>query len=238
MTHQLEQFVRSRAERPSPEEVLRWAWETFAPAVVASSSFQTQSVPLLHMISRVCPEMPVFFIDTGFHFPETLAFRDRLQERFGLNVVVVTPDWGPEEFRRRYGKDVHHRDPDLCCHLNKVVPLQGAMEGVCAWVAGVRRAQTSYRRRMPALAPQISGVIKVHPLLEWTDEEMEDYRRRYDLPAHPLEAQGYRSVGCQPCTRPVDPDEGARAGRWAGQDKEECGLHLERPAVKFDHIRD
>lgn len=227
MTVELEQFINSRSEYPSPEEILEWAWSSFAPRIVATSSFQTQSVPLLHMIGRVCPEMPVTFIDTGFHFPETLAFRDELVERFGLNLVVVRPDLSPKAFLDQYGEDIFYTDPDLCCYLNKVQPMQSALNGMVAWVAGVRRDQTRNRLSLAGLAPQISGVIKVHPLLEWTRAQVEAYRLEHGLPAHPLYGKGYLSVGCQPCTLPVGTCEDERAGRWAGTGKRECGLHME-----------
>ena len=220
-------ILRAPGEPEAAEEMLHWACRTFAPRIVASSSFQTQSVPLLHMISRVCPEMPVIFLDTGFHFPETLAFRDELVERFRLKLVVVRPELSREEFLRSYGEDVYRRDPDLCCYVNKVEPMQRALDGMVAWVAGVRRDQTENRHSLRGLEPQISGVIKVHPLLHWTHAHVEAYCGRYALPAHPLEAQGYPSVGCDPCTEPVTGSVDERAGRWAGMAKEECGLHLD-----------
>jgi phosphoadenosine phosphosulfate reductase len=179
------------------------------------------------MIGHVCPEMPVIFVDTGFHFPETLAFRDALVARFGLNLVVVRPELSREAFLRQHGREVCHIDPDLCCYVNKVQPMQRALDGMVAWVAGVRRDQTRNRRSLGGLAPQISGVIKVHPLLEWTRAQVEAYRREHDLPAHPLYGQGYLSVGCEPCTLPVCAVEDERAGRWAGTGKRECGLHLD-----------
>ncbi len=220
-------ILRAPGEPEAAEEMLHWACKTFAPRIVATSSFQTQSVPLLHMISRVCPEMPVIFLDTGFHFPETLAFRDELVERFGLKLVVVEPELSREDFLRAYGEDVYRRDPDLCCYVNKVEPMQRALDGMVAWVAGVRRDQTENRHSLQGLEPQISGVIKVHPLLNWTHADVEAYRQRYHLPVHPLAAQGYASVGCEICTEPVIGTVGERAGRWVGMAKEECGLHLD-----------
>ncbi len=208
------------------EEILAWAWETFAPKVVASSSFQTQSVPLLHLIAQVCPEMPVLFIDTGFHFPETLSFRDELQARLGLNVVVVRPLISKSELLRKYGEGLYRRDPDLCCYLNKVEPMRRALEGMAAWVSGVRRDQTAHRRAMRVLERQASGLLRIHPMLNWTQADVDAYRRRYDLPAHPLYHLGYRSVGCAPCTRPTFINADPRSGRWAGTGKRECGLHL------------
>ncbi len=204
--------------------LLRWACERFSPRIILTSSFQTQSLPLLHLVSRLCPQLPVLFIDTGFHFEETLAFRDRVAAALGLNLVVVRPAMEHRQFIARYGEDVPYRDPDLCCRLNKVEPMQRALVGVEAWIAGVRRDQTSYRRHLRVVACHAGSVVRIHPMLNWTAAEVEAYRRRYALPAHPLYALGYRSIGCKPCTRPslvANP----RAGRWDGR-REECGLHL------------
>jgi phosphoadenosine phosphosulfate reductase len=211
----------------SPEDILRWAWETFGPKVAVSSSFQTQSVPLLHIVSRVCPEMPVIFIDTGFHFPETLAFRDEIQARYHLNLVVVRPTITKSQLLARYGEGLYRHDPDLCCYLNKVEPMQRAISDLAAWIAGVRHDQTAHRRSLKVIQPLSSGLLKIHPLLNWTRDDLWAYIRAHDLPAHPLYEQGYLSVGCAPCTIPVFLGQDPRAGRWAGTDKKECGLHVD-----------
>ncbi len=220
-------------EAMSAEEVLRWAWETFGFKVAASSSFQTQSVPLLHLISRVCPEMPVLFIDTGFHFPETLAFRDDLQARYNLNVVVVRPAITKHDLLMRYGEGLYRRDPDLCCYLNKVEPMQRAISDLAAWIAGVRHDQTRHRAKLKVIQPLSSGLLKIHPLLHWSKEDLQAYMDKYALPKHPLHKKGYRSIGCAPCTVPVSPEQDARAGRWAGTDKQECGLHMDITASAY-----
>ncbi|WP_456428588.1 phosphoadenylyl-sulfate reductase [Rhodocaloribacter sp.] len=214
-----------RFEGASPETILGWAWRTFGPEIAATSSFQTQSVPLLHMIARVAPEMPVFFLDTGFHFAETLAFRDRLRERFGLNVVALTPEDGHEAFRRRHG-DLYRRDPDLCCFINKVEPLERAMKGMRAWISGIRRDQTLHRAATPIVSLGPEGRVKVCPLAGWTRRDVWRYLHDHELPEHPLLKKGYLSIGCAPCTQPVADGADERAGRWAGREKTECGLHL------------
>ncbi|MBN1286979.1 MAG: phosphoadenylyl-sulfate reductase [Anaerolineae bacterium] len=220
--------LNARFEHRAAEDILRWTWQTFGAAAVASSSFQTQSIPLLHLISKVCPALPVIFIDTGFHFPETLAFRDELQRRFDLNIVTVRAQVDQSEQFRRHGEAPYRSDPDLCCYINKVEPMQRALAGAAAWVSGVRRDQTANRAGLPVFQPRDDGVLKVHPMLHWTEQQVWTYINRHDLPAHPLLAQGYASIGCAPCTRPVTDGEDARAGRWAGTGKTECGLHLER----------
>jgi phosphoadenosine phosphosulfate reductase len=207
-----------------PEDVLRWSAATFGADVVASSSFQSQSVPLLHMISRACPGMPVMFLDTGFHFPETIAFRDRLVAEFGLNLQVLHCRIPRDAFMRCYGT-LYRSDPDLCCYLNKVEPLARALAGKAAWIAGIRRDQTEARRATPVLERGGDGVVKISPLASWSAADVEGYVRVHGLPLHPLAAQGYRSIGCKPCTRAVSPSDDARAGRWADSEKSECGIH-------------
>ena len=214
-----------KLEQQSPEQILSWAWQTFGSQVAMTSSFQTQSVPLLHMVSQVAPEMTIFFLDTGFHFPETLAFRDQLVAELGLNLKVLRPESGHEGFLQKYG-ELYRHDPDLCCHINKVLPLRAASKHLQAWVSGIRRDQTPARSSTPVLARQPDGLYKVCPLAAWTARQVWQYSYNHKLPGHPLFAQGYESIGCAPCTRPVFQGEDPRAGRWAGQAKTECGLHL------------
>lgn len=213
-------------EGEHPETILQWAWETFAPSIAATSSFQTQSVPLLHMISRASPRMPVLFLDTGFHFPETLAFRDRVVEELELNLRVLEPKTGHDGFLQEYG-ELYRRNPDLCCHINKVEPLEGAKVGLDAWVAGIRRDQTPARKDTPVVTVEDEGPLKICPMVTWTEEDVESYVQEHDLPRHPLYDQGYGSIGCAPCTRRLMEGEDARAGRWAGTAKTECGLHAD-----------
>lgn len=218
--------LNGQLEGLPPRSVLAWAWEAFGNAIVATSSFQTQSLPLLHMISEVAPGIEVIFLDTGFHFPETLAFRDRVAEELGLLVRTVTPRGGHDAFRKRHG-DLHARDPELCCYLNKVEPLDDALAPYRGWIAGVRRDQTAARASFQPVAWDAGGRLKVSPLLTWTQADVWQYLHDHGLPEHPLLAQGYLSIGCAPCTRPVHSGEGSRDGRWSGTAKTECGLHLD-----------
>ncbi|MBN1965647.1 MAG: phosphoadenylyl-sulfate reductase [Anaerolineae bacterium] len=210
-----------------PEAILRWTWETFGERAAASSSFQTQSVPLLHLIGQVCPGLPVIFLDTGFHFAETLAFRDDLIARFGLNVVVVRRQPGQTGALHLSGDPLYRTDPDLCCYINKVEPMQRALKAYDAWLSGVRHDQTENRAGKRIFERRADGLLQIHPVLAWTKRDMWTYINRHDLPAHPLLAQGYLSIGCAPCTRPVTDGQDERAGRWVGTDKTECGLHLD-----------
>jgi phosphoadenosine phosphosulfate reductase len=218
--------LNDQFDQQSPADILRWAWETFAPDIAASSSFQTQSLPLLHLISQICPEMPVIFLNTGFHFSETLSYRDELQALLNLNIVIARPAVEKSDLMIRYGEGLYRRDPDLCCYINKVEPMQRAKTGLRAWISGVRHDQTEYRSGLRVLEAPSEGPLKIHPLLNWTKKEVWAYIDQYQLPVHPLLALGYMSVGCAPCTRPIHAGENERDGRWAGLDKVECGLHL------------
>jgi phosphoadenosine phosphosulfate reductase len=224
--------LNARFETTSPEEIIAWAAEHFMPAIAATSSFQTQSVALLHLVSRVRPDLPVIFLDTGYHFPETLAYRDQLVERFGLTLRVVRASLTHADSVRKYGHALYRRDPDLCCYINKVEPMQRALHGLAAWITGIRRDQTATRASVQPVELLPDGRVKVNPLITWTRQDLWAYIHQHDLPAHPLFSQGYLSVGCAPCTAPVTDGADERSGRWVGTGKTECGLHtdvLSRP---------
>ncbi len=199
------------------------------------SAFGSESVVLLHMAAQVDPTLPVIFLDTGRHFPETLAYRDQLVERLGLrDVRTAYPD--AQELRRhdRRGR-LFADDPDLCCDVRKTQPLAEELSGFAAWVTGRKRFQGGLRTALDVLERE-GGTdrLKLNPLATWDAEGVEGYRVAHDLPAHPLRAQGYRSIGCASCTRPTAPGESDRAGRWSGVDKTECGIH--QPAPYGDNI--
>lgn len=216
-------------ERTAPEHILEWAWTSFGSGVVTSSSFQTQSVPLLHMVSQLAPEMVVLFIDTGFHFPETLAFRDRLTEQLQLNLKVVQPQIFGEDFLQIYGP-LYQQNPDTCCFLNKVAPVQHELKNYKIWISGIRRDQTANRESSPIVGQHpFLPLVKVNPLVEWTEADVYDYIDAHGLPRHPLWEKGYRSIGCAPCTAPVSRQAHFREGRWPGSVKEECGIHIHKP---------
>jgi phosphoadenosine phosphosulfate reductase len=209
----------------TPEAILAWTSARFRPDVILTSSFQHDGVVLAHMLHGIAPEVPVVFINTGFHFPETLAYRDEIVSRFGLRLVELEPIMPRAEFAERHGLDLYARDPDLCCHINKVEPLKRHLPGVRAWINGRRRDQAATRSAMRVLEQYQGGLVKVNPLVAWTTREVFYYMERHGIPLHPLFEQGYTSIGCAPCTRPVLPGENERAGRWAGQSKTECGIH-------------
>lgn len=218
--------LNQRFEEADPRAVLEWVGATFGADAAATSSFQTQSVPLLHLIAQTVPELPILFLDTGFHFSETLEFRDHLQEEFGLNVHSLTTQLGHDGFREKHGA-LHRRDPDLCCHINKVKPLERALDDYAVWVSGIRRDQTDERKGTPVVSQLDDGLYKVCPMVSWTSRDIWQYMNEHDLPAHPLFEEGFFSIGCAPCTRRPGHGGDERDGRWAGMDKQECGLHTD-----------
>jgi phosphoadenosine phosphosulfate reductase len=217
--------LNTELEEKSAADILRWALGMFGKKIALSSSFQTQSMPLLHIVSEHVPELPVLFLDTGFHFPETLAFRDQLIEQWGLSVINLHYAEGHGAFQRKYGA-LYKRDPDMCCYLNKVEPMREALKEYDAWVSGIRRDQTENRANTPVVEQRSDGVYKICPMVRWTGRDIMKYINDHDLPVHPLLSQGYMSVGCAPCTRPSFADD--RSGRWAGSGKTECGIHTEK----------
>jgi phosphoadenosine phosphosulfate reductase len=217
--------LNNQFETESPQVILKWAWRTFGSELAASSSFQSQSLPLLHIISQTVPELTIIFIDTGFHFPETLAYRDRLERELYLNIKNVGSKADSDEFKFQNG-ELYHRNPDLCCQIYKLKPFQDAKADLKAWITGIRRDQTQARADTPVISMDQDGLYKICPMVNWTREDIWSYIDDHQLPGHPLLEKGYLSVGCGPCTRPVFSDEGERDGRWADQMKTECGLHL------------
>jgi phosphoadenosine phosphosulfate reductase len=217
--------LNTEFETRPPEDILRWSWDTFGLSAVSSSAFQPQSVALLHMISQICPEMPIIFTDTGYHFPETLAYRDEIARKLNLKVQTVYADPQVQKRVQNLAEPLYLRDPDLCCRIHKVEPMAKALLGKKAWVTGVRREQTKHRSQISIVEVRSDGLFKISPMANWTQRDIWTYIDRYDLPIHPLFFQGYASIGCAPCTRPVTAGEDERAGRWAGTDKTECGIH-------------
>lgn len=214
-------------ETKTPQEIIRWAIQEYSPNIAMSSSFQTQSIPLLHMVSQIDYTVTVFFIDTGYHFWETLMFREQIAMEWKLNVFDLYRDTRWDMFALQNIRKLPIEDPNLCCYLNKVQPMQKALQGVKAWISGIRRDQTEVRAHANILELQNDGLLKVNPLLNWKKADVENYMKEHDLPSHPLLEKGYRSVGCAPCTIAIGVNDDERAGRWAGRGKTECGLHTE-----------
>ncbi len=212
-------------ETKTPQEIIQWAVNTFWPEIAMSSSFQTQSMPLLHMATRIKHDLPVFFIDTGYHFWETATFREKIASEWKINVIDLYRDSRWDVFVHQNIRNLPVDDPNLCCYLHKVQPMQKALKDVKAWISGIRRDQTSVRANAKILELQEDGLLKINPLLNWKKADIQGYMEEHHLPVHPLYEKGYKSVGCAPCTIAIGVDDDERAGRWAGRGKVECGLH-------------
>lgn len=223
-TEQSAAAVNARLESASAGHIADWAAATFGTGLVVASSMQDTILP--HLFGTRLPGVEVLFLETGYHFPETLATRDEAARRLPITVVNALPTQTIAEQDARYGPQLHERDPDLCCALRKVAPLNRALEGHDAWVTGARRVDAATRSELPVVQWDAKhGLVKINPLALWSDDQIEAYQAEHDLPRHPLVARGYPSIGCAPCTRAVAPGDDPRAGRWAGQGKTECGIH-------------
>ena len=208
--------------------VLRQAATELLPGDLAIvSSFGADSAVLLHLVAQVDPSLPVFFLETGKHFPETLAYVETLKKTLGLiNVTALSPD--PKDLARfdPHG-DLWETDPDTCCHIRKTEPLDTVLEGFGGWVTGRKRYQTAERGVLPHFELTSDDRIKVNPLAYYSDADVNAYKIKHGLPEHPLFAKGYKSIGCAPCTSVVADGEDPRAGRWRGLNKKECGIHFD-----------
>jgi phosphoadenosine phosphosulfate reductase len=216
-------------EGMSAEALLEWAAAEFGDRVCLTCSWQKQSSVLVHMVSDLGLDLPVLELDTQLFFKETYETRDRLVERYGLS--LARPDViSVAEQHRREGPNLWERDPDRCCHIRKVEPLENALAPYSAWISGIRRDQSPSRADTPKVQwSERYGVWKLHPLADWDEKRVWAYITVNEIPYNPLHEVGYRSIGCIPCTRPTRPDEEERAGRWAGSDKLECGIHFDDP---------
>ncbi len=222
------QALAERADRELEDadalDVLRWTAATFGPRWCVTSSMEDAVVA--HLASRVAPGVDVVFLDTGYHFPETIGTRDAVAAVLDVNVITLTPPQSVAEQDAEYGPGLHDRDPDLCCALRKVKPLEEGLRGYQAWATGLRRDESPTRANTPVVGwdPR-RRKVKVSPIARWTQQEVDAYIAEHGVLTNPLLTDGYASIGCAPCTRRVLAGEDARAGRWAGRAKTECGLH-------------
>ena len=223
--------LRALAERgaeeladASAEDLLRWVDENFGGNYVVASNMQ--DAVLVEMAAKVRPGVDVLFLDTGYHFAETIGTRDAVEAVYGVNVVNVTPEHTVAEQDELVGKDLFASDAARCCSLRKVQPLSKALKGYSAWVTGIRRVEAPTRANAPLISfDEAFGLVKINPIAAWSDEQMQEYIEANGILVNPLVDEGYPSIGCAPCTQ--KPAEGAdpRSGRWAGLAKTECGLH-------------
>ncbi len=227
MTVDLEQLAnragRELESAPAPE-IVRWAVQTFGARFAVASSMQ--DAVLVHLVSQVEPGVDVLFLDTGYHFAETLGTRDAVAAAYDVKLITVTPRQTVAEQDASYGPKLHDRDPDRCCGLRKVAPLDRALVRYDAWATGLRRVEAPTRAGTPVVSYDAQrGKVKVAPMATWSDQDVEDYIAEHGILINPLLTAGYPSIGCAPCTRAVAAGEDPRAGRWAGSAKTECGIH-------------
>lgn len=192
-----------------------------------TSSFQTHSIVLLHILSEIDKSIPVYFLNTGYHFPETLAYRDHITDLLGLNLKIVSSPTPRHLQKDGCNRLLFTSDPDYCCYLNKVQPMEPVLAEFNVWINGVRADQSQVRKAFREEEPAPHDVIRFHPMLDWDNRMIYRYLKDYQLPKHPLEDVGYVSIGCEPCTKKFDLDAYSREGRWFGLNKTECGLNTE-----------
>ncbi len=214
-------------EGKAPRQVLRWAVAQFHPRLTMATAFGPEGCCLLHMLDEIEPGVRVFNLDTGYQFPETLELRDRVKDRYRIEVELVRPELTVAEYEEEHGGPLYRIRPDQCCHDRKIVPLRRAVAGYDAWISAIRRDQTAHRAAAGVVQWDAKfGLVKVNPLLYWTKGDVWAFIVENDVPYNPLHDRGYPSIGCWPCTRAVAAGQDERAGRWAGTAKKECGLHV------------
>lgn len=192
----------------------------------ATSSFQTHSIPMLHIISQIDKNIKIYFINTGFHFTDTLKFRDQVASLLNLNVVDLHSMVPRIQQRNEFGNFYFTSDPDHCCFINKTQPMEPLLHQTSVWINGIRADQNANRKNMKDEQKGPNGSLRFHPMLDWSSKMIYDYIKQHQLPKHPMDEKGYVSIGCEPCTRKVDLND-PRSGRWFGMNKTECGLHTD-----------
>jgi phosphoadenosine phosphosulfate reductase len=223
---EIEELSR-RFESSSLDEILEWAAQRFSPSLVMTSNFGAEGIVVIDRLARIAPETPVIYLETGFQFEETDRLKERIRERYRINIVEQRAELSVDEQNRLYGEKLYERDPDKCCRIRKVEPLKKALAGYDGWIAALRRDQSPTRANIGVVEwNKRHGLVKIHPLATWTRRDVWDYIVRNNLPYHPLHDDGYSSIGCIPCTKRVAVGAHERSGRWEGQGKLECGIHL------------
>ena len=228
----IERFVardvaaRTRGDRVRlARDVIAWAYATYGADLTVASSMGDEA--LLHVAAQAAPGIDVFFLDTGYHFAETLGTRDAYAVMLPLSIRTVVPELSVVEQDVAYGPRLHERDPDRCCAMRKVAPLEKALEGYAAWITGVRRVDAITRAGTPVVEwDEKRSMLKINPIVGWSHDEVDMYAAEHGIFLNPLRELGFASIGCSPCTRPVADGEDQRSGRWSGKNKVECGLHI------------
>jgi len=217
----------ARLSGKSPQEILQWAVAIFHPRLTMATAFGAEGCCLIHMLADIEPGVRIFNLETGYQFPETLALRERIRTRYGIEVEFIKPEMTVAEYEKEHGGPLYVHRPDQCCYDRKVLPLRRAVVGYDAWISAIRSDQTGDRARADVVGWDAKfNLVKINPLLTWTKKDVWTFIHKYDVPYNPLHDQGYPSIGCWPCTRPVANGDDDRSGRWAGTIKKECGLHV------------
>lgn len=220
-------YLQNYFEAASPQDILRWAADTYGHELTVVTSFQPTGIVTLHMLQAIAPDTAIVTLDTGLLFPETYALMDELENRFDFNLIRVNPTLTVEEQAERYGDNLWSRNPDQCCHLRKTLPLRQTLRGYNAWITGLRRDQSPSRANTPVVSwDERYGLVKLCPFATWTEDMIWTYMHAHDLPYNELHDRGYPSLGCLHCTHAVRPGDDPRSGRWAEHNKTECGIHL------------
>ncbi|TWU41363.1 Phosphoadenosine phosphosulfate reductase [Novipirellula aureliae] len=215
-----------RLESASPQEILRWTVDRFAPHFTMATAFGPEGMTIIHMLAEIAPETPIFNLETGYQFKETLELRETIKVRYGIEVEYKYPETTVEEYEAANGGPVYKTDPNRCCFDRKLSVLHKAARGWHAWASAIRRDQSEDRAKAPIVGwDKKFQLVKVSPLANWTKKEVWDLILKESIPYNPLHDQGFPSVGCFPCTRAIAAGEDERAGRWSGFQKTECGLH-------------
>jgi phosphoadenosine phosphosulfate reductase len=215
-----------RLEQAAPEEILAWAIDRYHPELTMATAFGPEGCVILYMLSKLNPKVHVFNLETGYQFAETLALRDKLAERYGIEVELKRPETSVAEYEARHNGPLYAINPDQCCFDRKVTVLRQAVVGFKAWMSAIRRDQSEHRTGVPIVGwDKKFRLVKISPLANWTKKDVWNLIVKHEIPYNPLHDQGYTSIGCWPCTRAVAFGEDERAGRWSGMAKTECGLH-------------
>lgn len=214
-------------EGASPQNILRWAVAHFYPKLTMATAFGPEGNCIIHMLAEIEPRVRIFNLETGYQFQETLDVRERIKQRYGIEVEYIRPEMTVDEYEAEYGGPLYVIRPDQCCLDRKILPLRRAVVGYDAWISAIRKDQTGDRAQASVVQwDEKFNLVKVNPLLDWTKKDVWNFITKHDVPYNPLHDRGYPSIGCWPCTAPVGEGEDERAGRWRGTGKKECGLHV------------
>jgi phosphoadenosine phosphosulfate reductase len=225
-------LLNKKFEKAQPIEILIWAIENYFPNLGMTTAFQASGIVLMDIIHKIQPELPFVFIDTGYHFAETLEFRDKLMSHYSYNIITIKPELSNTNFEKVFGKNAYETNPGQCCLINKIQPQNNFIEstGITNWISGLRRDQGGKRSDILPVMVDETGNYKIFPLAYLSWKDIWNYIKTNKLPYHPLYNKGYSSIGCKPnsCTSPNSIENGERNGRWANSEKTECGLHFEQ----------